>query len=258
MNGQNVVAARLGLPFKCGVCNKMHKKANLKIKVVCRCFVKALKNSLGFGFENWFSQNEDKLIRKPTFELPDSELFNVSRIHHSYPIEKDVFMLAYPVKMIIENLRKKFNDWENECMAQAIKLVEEKGQLNDVHVRNGLIVINGFSEPAINTDFLSRLMLKRREVAATLNCFWTYPIIDVEWKSLKKSAKVLIRVSNTEGEFTMFVSDNTGMVQVPNKIDSLREAENFIRKNEPCKRFNFANHLDRLNSNHRKELISHN
>jgi hypothetical protein len=73
-------------------------------------------------------------------------------------------------------------------------------------------------------------MMKRREIALALACIRKYHIWDVEWKSLKESAKIIMAHDILDRRFTIFASEGTGVVQVPNRIHSVLEAENYLRE----------------------------
>jgi hypothetical protein len=226
MDEKNVIAARLGLPFKCGVCSQVHEKADLNDEDVCNCFAKAWQSALGY-LPMWFSKDGRKLISKPTWDLEEAEYFKIQKIHRTYPIENDVFMLSIPMEKTVENLRKKFDDWETDCLTNGIKLIEENGKLDEVKIENGRLYINGIERIYDNTVLL-HIIMKNREVAAALKWFLTQDILDAEWKSLKESAKILVTAKFSGERFTMFASEMTGVVQVPNGINSVREAEEFL------------------------------
>jgi hypothetical protein len=231
MDNQNVVAARLGLPFKCGVCSEVHERADLNDKDVCRCFVKMCEHVLGHQ-ALWFDSNGDQIIRKPTWELRESESFNMPRIYHSYPFENDVFMLAMPMGEITKNLRKKVEDWKYDCLIQAIQHIEEKGELNKVEISSGILVINGYKH--LNVTYpIYLVMMKRQEIASALARIWYIHNLDIEWKSLKQSAKLLVAHYISGNQFTLFASESTGIANVPNKICSVLEADDFLRRLSP-------------------------
>jgi hypothetical protein len=228
MDEKNVVAARLGLPFKCGVCMRVHERADLNDEYVCRCFAKAWEYVLGHK-TLWFSKDGRKLIRKPTWEFIELNDFNVPKIIHSYPIEQDVFMLAFPMEKTIESLRKKFIDWKEDCIRQEVRLIEEKSEWKSVEIIDGGLYINDYLRPP-NYYPLALLMMKSEEIALALACIRISRILDIEWRSIKESAKILITDRFVSEKFAIFASDGTGVVQVPNKIHSVLEAENYLRQ----------------------------
>jgi hypothetical protein len=231
MDAQNVVTARLGLPFKCGVCYKVHKKADLSNKDVCLCFAKAWKYALGYYryYPKWFSKDGRKLILKPTRDLEEAEYFKIPKIHRSYPIEQDVFMLAFPMEKTIESLRKKFIDWKEDCIRQEVRLIEEKGEWKSVKIIDGGLYINDYQRSA---DYypIALLMMKSQEIALAFECIYISRILDIEWRSIKESAKILIVAQISNKKFTIFAPEGTGVVQVPNRIHSVLEAENYLRE----------------------------
>jgi hypothetical protein len=225
----NVVAARLGLPFVCGMCRKVHKKADLSANCVRRCFERACELALGYK-PLWFTPSGELIIIKPTCEFESSEYFNVPKISYSYPIENNVFMLSLHMDMIIKSFIKKLKDWHEDCIRQAVGLIEERGQLNDVRIRSRRITINGkkFVRPS---RMFYLVMMKRLEVASALDWIQNSSILDMEWKSLKESAKLLVsHYYVTCGKSKMFASEGAGIVKVPNEIHSVREAEDFLRR----------------------------
>jgi ribosomal protein S6 len=231
MDAQNVVAARLGLPFKCGMCSKVHKKADLSNKDVCLCFAKAWESALGCYrcYPGWFSENGRELICKPTWEFIELHDFNVPKITYSYPIEQDVFMLAFSVEKTIESLRKKFVDWNDDCIKQQVIIIEEKGKWKNVKIIDGGLYINDYLRPP-NYYPTALLMMKSQEIALALACINASRILDIEWRSLKKSAKILMADHFEKEKFTIFASEETGVVKVSNRIHSVLEAENYLRQ----------------------------
>jgi hypothetical protein len=260
MDEKNVVAARLGLPFKCGMCSQVHEKADLSNNDVCSCFTKVWDYILSHkGW--WLYHMRDKRIRKPEFGIYSLNGFNVPKIIHSYPIEQDVFMLAFPLEKAIENLKKKFIDWKDDCIKQQVRLIEEKGELENVKIKNGVLYIN--DNEHISNDYpTALLMMKSQEIALAFACIHTTRILDMEWRSIKDPAKILI-VTYFAGKtlathiaskrFTIFASEETGVVQVPNRIRSVREAENYLRELDSHKKnmatlrvlFGMADHVIR-------------
>jgi hypothetical protein len=226
MDEKNVVAARLGFPFKCGVCSEVHEKADLNDEDVCSCLSKACNSARMYA--EWFSLMGDKYIRKPTLGLVELNCFDIPKIIHSYPVEQDVFMLAFPMEKTLENLRKKFIDWKEDCIRQKVRLIEEKGKWKNVKISNGRLYINDNQHYANYP--ITLLMMKRREIALALACIRKYHIWDVEWKSFKESAKIIMAHDILDRRFTIFASEETGVVQVPNRIHSVREAENYLRE----------------------------
>jgi hypothetical protein len=137
-------------------------------------------------------------------------------------------MLAFPMEKTVESLSKKYRDWKDECLKQDIRLIEEKGELT-VQVSSGRLFING-TELVHASYSLYLIMMKRQEVASALGWIPNPPILDVEWKSLKESAKILTSHYISGKKFTMFASEGTGIASVPNGISSVFDAENFLRK----------------------------
>jgi hypothetical protein len=205
----------------------------LNNKDVCRCFAKAWKSALRYSryYPEWFSKDGRKLISRPTWELEESLYFHIPMIRLSYPIENDVFMLSIPMEKIAENLRKKLKDWESDCLTNGIKLIEENGRFNEVQIKDGRLCIDVIlSKNVCFTYPLALLMMKREDVARDLTRIIPSPTLDVEWKSLKESAKLLIQRIYFKQVSTLLVSEKTGVVQVPNGIKSVREAEDFLRQ----------------------------
>jgi hypothetical protein len=232
MGDQNIVAARLGLPFKCGVCSQVHEKADLNNKDVCRCLAKAWRYALGYDTK-WFSKNGGEIINRPTFQIDISECFNLPKIHYSYPFENDVFMLSFSIEKIAKTLSNKFREWKYDSLRNGIRLIEEKGKLKKVCVRDGKLFING--KVCFYNSTLISLMIKSEDVAAALKMICCHSILDVEWKSFKESAKLLVESWNPEAKFTVFASEKTGVIQVPNEIDSILKAENYLMSGgQPC------------------------
>jgi hypothetical protein len=138
-------------------------------------------------------------------------------------------MLAFPMEKAIESLKKKFIDWKDDCIKQQVRLIEEKGELENVKVIDGKLYINGRQRPA-NYYPIALLMMKNREIALALACTSAPSILDVKWRSLKESAKILITDHFGKEKFTIFASEETGVVQVPDRIYSVREAEKHLRQ----------------------------
>jgi hypothetical protein len=220
----NVVAARLGLPFVCGMCLKVHEKADLNIEEVNKCYAEVWHSALDYSPNLYIGK-----IPRPTWHLTELWYFNVDTIQHQYPIEDDVFMLGFPMWECVKKLKKKFRDWKDDCLKQDIGLIEEEGKLEEVQIISKDLVINGCKNELF-TYPLALLMMKREDVARDLTRIGRYPMLDVEWKSLKESAKLLVQRMYCEQVSTLLVSEKTGVVKVPNGINSVREAEDFLRK----------------------------
>lgn len=206
---------------------RVHEKADLNNKDVLRCFANAWKSSLWFS-PQWFPAYSGG-IRKPEWQLNVSEYFSVPKIRYTYPIENDVFMLSFPMEKIKKIFSEKFKDWKEGCIKHAVGLIEKNGKLNNVQISDGRLMINGHKFTYSNYP-IALLMMKSKEAAQALRSVCEYQVLDVEWKSLKEPAKLLVeRPYFGFGEKTiMFVSKRTGLLYVPNKIDSIRKAEMFF------------------------------
>jgi hypothetical protein len=224
MDNQNLVAARLGLPFVCSMCREVHEKADLNLEEVHNCYAKVWYYALDYSSDSYSGG-----IPRPTWQLTRLWYFNTHTIQHQYPIENDVFMLALPIWDCVSKLKKKLRDWEDDCLKHDIRFVEENGKLNDVRIIRKQLVINGCENEHF-TYSLALLMMKREDIAKELIRIYPHPILDVEWKSLKESAKLLVQRWHYGQRSTFLFSEGTGVAQVPDEINSIREAEDFLRK----------------------------